>query len=107
MQNFSWLVQASPAAPPARSRPPTSRAMRIVPPTSVVRAQVAQRLRRDSQAFIVGLPSGPRRSARENPPDHIADLGVVLRLEGVVLLFLAVDLDLGVGRQVGVELLLG
>src|SRR4051812_12608823 len=101
MQNFSVLVQARPAAPAASRTPPTRRAMRMVPPTSVVRAQVAQRLRRLSQAFMTLSPSALPALAGQDPPDHIADLGVVLGLERVVLLFLAVDLDLGMGGEVG------
>src|SRR6187431_1604377 len=108
MQNFSVLVHARPAAPPATSAiatTPNSAAAPTYRITMVPRLASGPRIAcqmRLSMTFSrsCGLPG-------QDPLDHFLDLGVVLGLEVVVLLFLAVHLHLGIGGQVRVELRLG
>src|SRR5215213_8793672 len=109
MQNFSWLVHARPAAPPAMSMPPTTSASSVVPVTTVTRAHVLQRSRRELNHFFMSWlprPSSTLRSPRQHPVDDVAHLRFVLGLQRVMLFLFAVDLDFRVRREVRVDLLL-
>src|SRR5690242_3691528 len=97
MQNCSVLVHASPAAPATSSTPPTSKVTRSTPAPSVTREHVWQRCWRfDHQPMAASSAS-----AAQDVLNDVLDLGVVLCLERLVLLFPAIDLD----RRVGGDLL--
>ena len=95
MQNFSVLVQARPAAPPAMSTKAIKKAPKAIPAPSVTLEHVAQRRLSASHAFLITCCSHfLPRSTCEDPAHHVQDLGFVFGLQRVVQLFLAVHLDL-------------